>query len=197
MEENPRGGLSPILVIFLISGTLGLIAAGVMLMNETREAPAPTPNAALNNPLPASRPMRDWIADDFELQTLDGETVRLSDFAGRPVFINFWWTGCPPCEEEFPAFQQFIEEQGTDGAVILAVNQAGESPAEIQAFLDRIDVQNVPILLDPDYIMPRLFPYTGFPTTYFINESGEVRYQKIGTITLEQLYSYLEESETS
>ncbi|GAB4328427.1 MAG: hypothetical protein Kow00117_14860 [Phototrophicales bacterium] len=196
MQETPRGGLSPILVIFLISGALGFITAGVMLMNETRTSPLPTPNASLNNPLPASRPLRDWIADDFELLSLSGETVRLSDFAGRPVFINFWWTGCPPCEEEFPAFEQFLAEQGDDGAVILAVNQAGESPAEIQAFLDRINVHNVPILLDPDYIMPRLYPYTGFPTTYFIDATGQVRYQKIGTITLEQLYSYLAESES-
>lgn len=195
MQENSRNGLSPILVIFLISGTLGLMAAVVMLINETKDTPAQTPSS-LNNPLPASRPLRDWIADDFELQTLDGETVRLSDFAGRPIFINFWWTGCPPCEEEFPAFQQFLAEQGEDGAIILAVNQAQESPEEIQAFMDRIDVQGIPVLLDPNLIMPRLYPYTGFPTTYYINEAGEVTYQKIGTITLEQLYSYLAESET-
>src|SRR5699024_12283205 len=57
------------------------------------------------------------LAPDFELETLDGETVKLSDFRGQKVLLNFWATWCPPCRAEMPDMQKFHEEN--EDAVIL------------------------------------------------------------------------------
>src|SRR5690625_1953509 len=57
------------------------------------------------------------LAPDFELETLDGETAKLSDFRGKPVLLNFWATWCPPCRAEMPDMQKFYEDKDV---VILA-----------------------------------------------------------------------------
>ncbi len=59
------------------------------------------------------------VAPDFELQTLTGDTIRLSDYRGEPVMLNFWATWCPPCRAEMPDMQQVHQDTGMQ---ILAVN---------------------------------------------------------------------------
>src|SRR5699024_12007909 len=59
------------------------------------------------------------LAPDFELETLDGETVKLSDFRGERVMVNFWATWCPPCRAEIPDMQKFYEKTDIQ---ILAIN---------------------------------------------------------------------------
>ncbi len=61
------------------------------------------------------------IAPDFELETLDGEVVKLSELKGEKVILNFWATWCPPCKEEMPEMQEFYDKYGDDINVI-AVN---------------------------------------------------------------------------
>src|SRR5690606_41929077 len=72
----------------------------------------------------------------FELPALDGGMVRLDDFRGRPVVINFWAAWCPPCLEEMPAHDEFYRRYG-DRIVYLAVNQR-ETVARIQRHLDEV-----------------------------------------------------------
>src|SRR5690606_33071951 len=61
------------------------------------------------------------IAPDFELETLDGAVVKLSELKGEKVILNFWATWCPPCKEEMPEMQEFYDKYGDDINVI-AVN---------------------------------------------------------------------------
>ena len=60
-------------------------------------------------------------APDFALKTLDGKTVRLSDYAGKPVVVNFWASYCHPCRQEFPMFRQALEQHHND-FVLLGVD---------------------------------------------------------------------------
>lgn len=182
---KPR--VSPLLVIFMASGFLGMLAAVVMLIAE-QQTDTPTAES-----LTRTRPVeREWRADDFELMSLEGEPVRLSDFAGRTVFINFWRTDCPPCVAELPDFQQFMVEQGDSGAVVLAINQ-GERADDIARFLNEINVAGIPVLLDEDLAIDDSFPVGGLPTTYVVDGEGLVRYTKIGAMTLDEMYVYLDE----
>jgi peroxiredoxin len=185
------GGISPILVIFLITGLLGLLAAGAMLLSEDRgDNPVAGSSNSVAAGVPELRPIRDWQADDFEAPTLDGGTVRLSDYAGRIVFINQWRTDCAPCVRELPALQAFAEEQGTEGAVVLAVNQ-GESRYNVEAFLASLGITRLTIVLDEDSSTERLYPNFGLPTTYIVGADGMVRQRHIGELTLDDLYGYV------
>ncbi len=192
MSETPQQTktLSPILVIFLISGVLGLLAAAGMLLSEDANPAQPTPpGLQISAPDPS---IMGQTAPDFQLTSITGELVSLAQFRGRPVFINLWYTGCAPCVREFPAFQQFMEEQGADGAVIIAINQ-GEELAPVRQFITDLGATDVVVLLDPDMRIPRSFPHRSFfPTTYLIDANGVVSQRKIGEISLDELYIYLE-----
>ena len=61
------------------------------------------------------------IAPDFELKTLTGKTVTLSEFKGKKVILNFWATWCHPCQVEMPEIEKFYKNQGKN-VVILAIN---------------------------------------------------------------------------
>lgn len=187
-EEKPRG-VSPLLIMFLVTGLTGLVMAAAVLLSEERDEPA--------SPFEPQAPqsLEDRQADDFTLPSLDGDAVRLSDFAGRPVFLNFWRTDCPPCAAEMPALEQFVQEQGDDGAVVLAVNQ-GEQAGAIRDFLDDIEVSDLPVLLDTDSDLLSDYAVPGLPTTYIIDGSGAVVYFKLGAVTLDDLYLYLEDAQS-
>lgn len=183
-----RGGLiSPLMVILLISGLLGLIVSIAMLLSAGQEtAPqVPASGTAL------SRALTDWQADNFELASLTGEAIRLSDYEDQVVFLNFWRTDCPPCVRELPAFQQFVGEQGEDGAVVLAINQ-GEKPIDVESFLDKIGITRVPVLLDEDLRLDNDYPVQNLPTTYIIGRDGYVHYVKIGELTVDAMNRYVD-----
>lgn len=72
---------------------------------------------------PKVRPEVGYLAPDFTLPTLDGKTVRLSDYQGKKgVFINFWATWCPPCRLEMPTMEKVYQEYQSQGLEILAVS---------------------------------------------------------------------------
>lgn len=184
-------GASPLLILFGITGIVGLVIALMLILGE-RPADFTIDDVVDMTTPEAPRLLNDWQADDFALLNLQGETVRLSDFAGRVVFINLWHTACEPCVREMPAFQQFTREQGDDGAVILAINQLGQTAEEITEFLERINVTDVTILLDPNFVIPDKFPYNFFPTTYVIDTEGMVRFFKIGEVDVLQMRQWVE-----
>jgi len=192
-EHNPpqsSGGFSPALLIVIMTAGLGMLAAVAMLAANADNGN----NSITNADAPAVRSLRDWQADDFTLTSLAGEEVSLSDYAGRPVFLNFWAEWCEPCRREFPAFAAFMAEQPADGPIILAVNQ-GDSVEVAQGFLDEIGVTGVPVLLDSDLELANDYPARNLPATYIIDPDGFVRFAKYGEVTVEELYTYLDELE--
>src|SRR5699024_10018000 len=68
------------------------------------------------------------IAADFELETLEGDNVKLSDYRGEKVIVNFWATWCPPCRDEIPVFKEFCEKEDVE---ILALNM-GETKDKLE-----------------------------------------------------------------
>jgi len=112
-------------------------------------------------------------APDFALQTLDGETIRLSDYHGQVVLINTWATWCPPCRDEMPDLEAYYRRRQADGFVVLAVNSQ-ESPDTVAVFLEEHDF-TFPVLLDPDGVVTRDYRVYGLPTSFFIGRDGVVR----------------------
>lgn len=125
-------------------------------------------------------------APDFELKNLAGETVRLSDFKGQKIMLNFWATWCPPCKKEMPDMQKFFELAKND-VVILAVNIDPE--ADVAGFAKKMDV-HFPILLDEKDKVSSIYKILTIPTTYFIDEGGIIRHKHLSAMTVEMMKEY-------
>ncbi len=116
-------------------------------------------------------------APDFTLQTVSGEKVKLSDYKGKKVFLNFWATWCPPCKEEMPHMQSFYEEK-PEHVEILAVNFE-ESQQRITDFTDQYGL-TFPVLMDKEGKVSEAYEIYTIPTTYVLNEDGTVSQKIIG-----------------
>jgi thiol-disulfide isomerase/thioredoxin len=165
---------SPALIVMAIIPILGLIVAVGLLLSEGSQTPERTTQPArvgsLDQPMP-----------EFTLTTLDGEPVDLEDYRGRPIFMNFWGTWCPPCVAELPELQAFAAGQGDEGALVVASNNS-ESAEQIYSYFEDNDLALPDILfvLDPEHVMYRWFGVFQMPTTYLIDEAGIVRDVKYG-----------------
>lgn len=182
---------SPVLLIFLLFPLVGLAAAAVVILTNTSPETGgtpPTPAPVTLAPPPVSE---DTPMIDFTLTSLDGETVSLSDYTGRIVFLNFWQTTCIPCREELPAFEAFQAQQVADGAVVLAVNIL-ETSDQIVPFIDEYGGSSLEILLDSDSGVADRYGIFAMPTTYVIDGSGIVNYVKLGEMTADDLAAYVE-----
>jgi cytochrome c biogenesis protein CcmG/thiol:disulfide interchange protein DsbE len=120
-------------------------------------------------------------APDFQLQNLDGQTVALSSFRGKPVMLNFWSTGCPPCRTEMPFIQEVFEDEEwrQPGLVILAVN-LGESHSTVKKFMEDNGL-SFTVLLDSELDIAGTYNIAYIPVTYFIDKNGIMRDRKIGS----------------
>lgn len=130
-------------------------------------------------------PVVDARAPDFTLNTVSGERVRLSEFRGQPVLINFWATWCGPCRIEMPFIQDRYEEYRDEGFVVLAIN-FDESRAQVEAFGEELGL-TFPLVLDPGAEVQRLYRNRSYPTSFFVDEQGIIRAHHIGVMTAAQL----------
>ncbi len=117
-------------------------------------------------------------APDFQLQSLDGQVVSLSDLQGEPVLINFWATWCPSCRGQMPYLEQIYQEWSDRGLVLLAVN-IGESPSQVRNFMQRYNL-SLPVLLDTTQAVAQKYNITGIPTTFFIDKNGIIQDKVVG-----------------
>ena len=118
------------------------------------------------------------LAPDFQLISLDGRTVSLSDYRGKPVLLNFWASWCGPCQYEMPFLQQTYEKWTGRGLVVLAVNLQ-ESPDVVKEFMVDFGL-SLPVLLATDPKVPLSYNVRGIPATFFIDKSGIIRDIKVG-----------------
>lgn len=190
MSSRKVRGPSPAALILLIIPLFGVFAALMMLVLDKRQ---PQPTAPAFTPAPP-RSVVNFAAPDFELPLLDGVTlVSPSDYAGRPLFLNFWATWCAPCVRELPALEEFVARQAEypDGPALLAIN-LGEPAAVISSFLDGIGISNLPVAMDINEVVKRDYGVQNLPTTYIIDGQGEIRYMKLGEMTSEDMAAYLD-----
>ena len=117
-------------------------------------------------------------APDFRLPELDGQTVSLSNFQGKPVLINFWAVSCPPCRFEMPFIQEIFEEWSDKGLVILAIN-IGESPSTVKRFMESYGYSFL-VLLDTRGDVALKYGIRLIPVSLFIDKNGIIKAVKVG-----------------
>jgi len=120
-------------------------------------------------------------APDFELNTLDGKTIKLSDYRGKKVILNFWATWCPPCKAEMPHMQNFYEEYNDQGVEILAVNLTNmdKGVEEVQKFVDDYGL-TFTIPLDEEGDAGTTYQAFTIPTSYILDEKGVITKKIVG-----------------
>lgn len=135
-------------------------------------------------------PQIDKAAPDFELTSLDGQSLSLKDFRGKPVLLNFWATWCRYCIYEMPILQYTLEEFADEGLAILAVN-VGESPDTARDFIEYFGYTFiVPLDINRDVYLQ--YNVRDLPKSYFIDSDGILRAIKIGAfISNTQLNRYI------
>lgn len=128
------------------------------------------------------RPVIGGTAPDFELPSLDGQRVRLSQFRGRPVWINFWTTWCPPCRAEAPDMEAVYKEKGGGERFVLLAVDIGESPTTVRDYVAKAGLSYT-IVLDLTTAVASRYGVVGIPTHFFIDKDGIIRDMQIGAMS--------------
>ena len=111
-------------------------------------------------------------APDFALKNLKGETVKLSDYKGKVVMINFWASWCTPCRQEMPLLETMSKDLSKAGFVLLGVN-LDEDSDDAKDFLSSTPV-SFPILLDPTGGVAEKYKNEAMPSSYFVDREGNL-----------------------
>jgi thiol-disulfide isomerase/thioredoxin len=116
---------------------------------------------------------------DFSLPLLGGGTQTLSALKGKVVFLNFWATWCPPCQDEMPSMENLYQRLGKAGLEFLAVDLQ-ENGQDVEAFITENNL-NFPIALDEPGRVSRLYGIRNIPTTFIIDRNGMIIANVVGS----------------
>ncbi len=126
-------------------------------------------------------PVHTIMATDFTVKDLDGKEVKLSDYKGKVIFLNFWATWCPWCVKEMPSMQKLLDSLGKKYGkefVILAVD-AGESPAQVRNWLKDKNLK-FHFVLDQGNQVNGMYGVRGLPSTYIVKKNFEILGRAVG-----------------
>ncbi len=126
------------------------------------------------------------VAPDFELKTLDGKTVRLSDLKGKAVLLNFWATWCGPCKIEMPWFVDLQKQYGPQGLQIVGIAMDDSDDKTISDFLKEMGV-NYTIVKGKESVGVAYGGVLGLPTTFFIGRDGKIVDQAAGLVSRSEI----------
>jgi len=153
---------------------------------EPAASPRVTPGKPLSleeaiKELELIRPPRPRVADDFTIPTAAGKPFKLSAQRGRPVFINFWATWCPPCLEEMPALERLWRAQKDGGFVMLAVT-VDSNPKLATPFVERHKL-TFTVGFDPKMELANTYGVRALPSSFVIDRDGRLAGVAVGPRT--------------
>ncbi len=178
----------------LAGGLLGLVLLGLLVAPGCTSSaadiirePGPPPPDKLPPAVVVGR-----LAPDFILTDLEGNTVTLSDFRGKVVFINFWATWCPPCRAEMPEIEAIHQEYKGQDVVVIGVDLM-ETEDEVRQFVQR-GGYSWTFVIDTTGEVGRNYGVTAIPTSFFLDKDGVIQAISIGAMTKRQMESRLAEA---
>lgn len=128
-----------------------------------------------------------FLAPDFELKTTTDETIKLSNYKGKVVIIDFWGLWCPPCKKMIPVLAQFVNECSKEGVSLLGIHSVSNFPGndKIDFFAGEVGV-NYPMLIGTSD-NEKNYQISAFPTLYIIGKDGFVNHKFMGYHSLESI----------
>lgn len=156
---------------FELDKVVRAVAALVFAIAAIAASPAPTPSFA-QSIMPAAA----GHALEFELQDLDGNPVRLSQFRGHPVIVDFWATWCPPCRKQIPElrdlYTRYHKSKGLEIIGVACDTIQGDGTQQIEPFVKKFKI-NYPILVASEPVVDSM-GVDAIPTTLFIGPDGKL-----------------------
>ncbi len=112
-------------------------------------------------------------APDWQLSDVDGKPVKLSDFKGKVVILDFWATWCPPCRAEIPGFVILQKKYADKGFTVIGVSLDQQGPSVVKSFMRSFGM-NYPVVMGTPKIVLDYGGITAIPTTFVIDRQGNV-----------------------
>jgi cytochrome c biogenesis protein CcmG, thiol:disulfide interchange protein DsbE len=168
-ESSPRRRgwflvLAGVLVVGLVAGVL------VTVLDDGSESDGSTQRRGVTG---AGGAEIGSTAPDFVLPALDGgEDIRLADFRGRPVIVNFWASWCNPCRDEFPLLKNALDDHRADRLAVIGVTYR-DIPNDSRDFVKRMKA-GWPQAVDDDRAVAEAFGVRSIPITFFVRPDGTI-----------------------
>lgn len=124
---------------------------------------------------------------DFTLKDIKGQDVRLADYKGQVVLLDFWATWCAPCKIEIPWFVEFQEKYGAQGFQVLGVS-VDDTVDRLQPYVAEMKMNYVILQgLNRDDVLEAYGPMVGLPVTTLISRDGQICAKHVGLVSKESL----------
>ncbi len=172
------GRLQTILVLAITAAVIG-IAALVMGGGGFGQGSGVT-QVDLTGDVAGTAPTVGAIPPGFTAMTYDGKTVRLADYAGKPLWLTFGASWCPDCRAEAPDVQAAYQKYQAQGLNILGVF-ISESSSDISSYAGRVGM-TFPIVVDQNTVIASKYRTMGIPTHFFIGADGKIKDVRIGAL---------------
>lgn len=190
--------LASVLVAVVL--TAGLVAAINTPIANTAQPTLPAPGASF---VPVSDPVEGLrvgdLAPEFtgtaggqpiQLTDLDGNAIRLADLKGRPVWINFWASWCPPCQAETPILRDVYNAHSADGLALVAISVQETTPDDVRAYVQRYGLPYT-VGFDATSAIFHTYHAYGLPTQLFLDRDGVIRNVVLGPVSRESAEAIL------
>jgi len=109
-----------------------------------------------------------------------GRAVRLADFGGKVVLLNFWASWCAPCRKELPSIDRLQARLGGKDFVAIALNNDENGQAVAARDVERLGLENLPLYLDTDQVVSDKLGLPGMPTTFLFDRAGNLLGRYVG-----------------
>ena len=146
-------------------GWIASLALGLLLLPVHVRAQDPVAALSLIKPNPVQ------AAKQFQVTAPDNRPLKLSEFKGKVVFLNFWATWCKPCEEEMPSMERLHQRFKDKGLVVLALSEDADGATVVAPYLKKRNL-TFPVGLDPKMSVAGLYGVWAIPSTFIIDKKG-------------------------
>lgn len=143
---------------------------------------------AIRNNRPAIAPHTEGgaeLAPDFTLKAVDGSQLRLSDYRGKVILLDFWATWCAPCQEEIPRFIEWQSRYRDRGLQVIGLSM-DDSPEPVEKFVGKFRM-NYPVAIGTQEVASQYGGIFGLPVNIVIGRDGKIKAKHLGMYDLMQL----------
>jgi peroxiredoxin len=168
---------------WLLVGGLIVVATAVVLLPRHEDSARRATAAGT---------IRGTPAPSFEFRDLDGKRIRLQDFKGRVVLVNFWGTTCAPCITEIPWLVDFQKRYGPKGLAVIAISMYGDSPDVLRSYITEHGMKNFTVVVGSQQTAELFGGVYGLPHTFVVDPHGRYVSSHAGMINRSEVETELD-----